>query len=536
MKQEALPAAANNHMNTKYDLHAILERRRWKFHPVYILVTIISLHLCTAIDNDTWWLLAMGRNILENGIPHYEPLTIHSGLDFIAQQWLTSVIFQSIYGTLGAPGLALLVGGCMLGSELLLFRLCSVYGEKSRFALAVSALANIVLCGMFGTARPQIFTYLIVLIELTMLWRYRDTNKWQYLLPLPILSLLQINLHASMWLMLFVFTAPLFAEWIVWHISEWLRKRRGFSIAETRFAANQIAITPLLLAVLSMAAAGFLNPYGFKMMLYLKNSFGVAIIDNFVQEMHPISWNNGGFLLAILILSIIVVCVSKKKLPVSYLCYIAGTAILMLRSAKGTAYFLLCSMPVVAYAVGGWQWDRPARKHLLDAKMKVLIWVIVLPYAAFMLLSSYLKTDLTDFDTSGAGKAIEWVEENYEIRDTDKLYAGYNTGGYLEFRGYRPYIDARAEVFLEKNNGKADIFREYLGVNILNASDFLDRYDFAYLFVGAKSGLSSYLNYESDHSGYTLLYIAVNKDSEDADIEVWIRADLAEARKLPEMK
>ena len=35
-----------------------------------------------------------------------------------------------------------------------------------------------------------------------------------------------------------------------------------------------------------------------------------------------------------------------------------------------------------------------------------------------------------------------------------KIYAGYNDGGYVEFRGYKSYLDPRAEVLLKNNNGK----------------------------------------------------------------------------------
>ena len=49
------------------------------------------------LNNDFWFLINTGKYIINNGIPHTEPFTIHSNLSFVAQQWLTDVIFYLIY-------------------------------------------------------------------------------------------------------------------------------------------------------------------------------------------------------------------------------------------------------------------------------------------------------------------------------------------------------------------------------------------------------------------------------------------------------
>ena len=66
-----------------------------------------------------------------------------------------------------------------------------------------------------------------------------------------------------------------------------------------------------------------------------------------------------------------------------------------------------------------------------------------------------------------------------------KLFTGYNEGSYLEYRGYKCYIDPRAEVFLKNNNHKEDIFLEYYNLNnkISNIKDFLNKYNFDYLII-----------------------------------------------------
>ena len=94
-----------------------------------------------------------------------------------------------------------------------------------------------------------------------------------------------------------------------------------------------------------------------------------------------------------------------------------------------------------------------------------------------------------------------------EVGDIDKktldIYTGYNEGGYLEYRGYKPYIDPRMEVFIKSNNGKADIFQEYYEMynGDMEKDEFLRRYDFDYLVVREGEKL-----YDLPNSKYEKIY------------------------------
>jgi hypothetical protein len=85
------------------------------------------------------------------------------------------------------------------------------------------------------------------------------------------------------------------------------------------------------------------------------------------------------------------------------------------------------------------------------------------------------------------------------------LYTGYDDGGYAEFMGFRPYIDPRAEVFVQKNNKTRDIMKEYflLQTGGLYYKELLDEYHFTHLVVSDYDILHTYLPYDSD---YRLVY------------------------------
>ena len=84
-----------------------------------------------------------------------------------------------------------------------------------------------------------------------------------------------------------------------------------------------------------------------------------------------------------------------------------------------------------------------------------------------------------------------------------KVYTGYNDGGYVEFRGYKPYLDPRGEVFVKKNNKKEDILQEWVDFKDkkITVDNFLDKYEFDYLLVRKNDPL-----YELNDENYELIY------------------------------
>ena len=76
---------------------------------VKIILFIIPFFVFTLtkfeLDNDFWFLTNTGKYILNNGFITVEPFTMHTGLSFIPQQWLTTIIFYLIYNNFGIIGI-----------------------------------------------------------------------------------------------------------------------------------------------------------------------------------------------------------------------------------------------------------------------------------------------------------------------------------------------------------------------------------------------------------------------------------------------
>ena len=85
---------------------------KW-FKAIYILAPIAGLlMIATRVDNDFYFIFKTGEYIINNGLPHTDFLSMHSDMHMIAQQWLSAVIFYSIYEVLGRFGVIAFVYIC----------------------------------------------------------------------------------------------------------------------------------------------------------------------------------------------------------------------------------------------------------------------------------------------------------------------------------------------------------------------------------------------------------------------------------------
>ncbi|MBQ3904372.1 MAG: hypothetical protein II744_05290, partial [Eubacterium sp.] len=92
---------------------------------------------------------------------------------------------------------------------------------------------------------------------------------------------------------------------------------------------------------------------------------------------------------------------------------------------------------------------------------------------------------------SGSKEPTEYdsLDKAVEILDGEKedivLFTGFDYGQYMEFKGYHPYIDGRAELFLKDNNNEFDYLKEYYDMmrGKLDCKEFTEKYGFTHLIV-----------------------------------------------------
>ena len=178
--------------------------------------------------------------------------------------------------------------------------------NKYKLSIFAVVIIDSIIIKTFLNTRPQIFDIIFILLEIYLLELYIRKGNKKYLAVLPIISLLMINLHASIWPMLFVILVPYYLGRI--------------NLKKT--TVEKYKIKPLIIVTILMLICGFINPYGINMMLYLFRSFGLKEINNLVMEMKPININNG-FIAYILIFIVLLMLLSWMNLSIFFISFIS---------------------------------------------------------------------------------------------------------------------------------------------------------------------------------------------------------------------
>ena len=451
---------------------------KWLKYIILLFPFVIACFQLRTLDNDFYFLYPTGEYILKNGFPHTDFLSMHTDMKLVLQQWLSTVIFYLTYSRLGMIGLSLLLYICYALICFLTYKTIRLITRNELVAAVLSAVIDVLIFNPFIVTRPQIFTYVILLLDIWLLEKHAQTKKYKYLIGIPLLSLAQINLHASMWPMLFVFMFPYIAGAIPVKIKSFKLEAEG-------------SLLGLFAALAAGAAAGFLNPYGLDNVIYLTFSYGQNRLSDTIAEMQPVNMGmKYGKLLIILaiLLGIIAFFIKDKKFSVRFFCLFTGTLLLGLLHVKGIPYFFIYGITAFSYVLKDLEVKIPEKlKAKITKRVEILVAVILLLFTVSACSYFLFKSiEAAPGQTAHYDRLDEVVEILNKSEEPVVLYTNFNDGQYLEFKGFHPYIDGRAELFLFQNNEDFEYIGEYYDLRSAHMyyRDFTDKYQFNYLILG----------------------------------------------------
>ena len=472
--QEALPAQ-------------FARLKRWASHPTserfgkvlfalawgaLLFMVLYGASINALWDNDIYFIIATGRDIVANGITAVEPLTMHDGLEYIAQQWLVCVVDAVLYDGLGKWAVEAFHVAVWAAALVVLGRLVyELSGKRSLVTLSIMLATLLVTVGWIRT-NPRGFDLLFLALSIVSVREYAKSpcsrlDAGRYFAQQLAMALVLVNVHAALWSILLF--APL-----------------AYCVPTAR--AKQARLILVLLAaplVAVVIAASLFNPYGRGEVLgYVFASLGSNSFDYFqIAEMQPMSIgavsNNLTMLLPIAFVALLA---SNRKAQGR----LTEDEMAMALLDMGTYFMALWAVrnePLAAFAAAlafatqlrhvdfsrRLRWARPAA--LVSSALCCAL-IVPMGYAAVQLgnVERYPDRSAAVDALFGAG-----------VKEGDEIIASFNDGGYCEFRGLRPYIDARAEVFVPELNGGRDIADEWHSVFIaetVSLSEFASRYDF----------------------------------------------------------
>lgn len=466
-----------------------MKKIKFKYIILFLIPILFFIQYNLRIDNDFWFTIKEGEYVINNGFPNVVPFTIYDNLNFIYQSYGAGVIFSFIYKLLGTYGILFFVIFILIIMTYFYYRLCmKVSNNNENISILVTIITMSLLAINYITTRPQIFTYLNLIIVLYIMELYSNTNNRKYLYILPIISLIQSNIHCMFFFMLIIFMLSYIFN-----------------------NSKEYEIKPILVTMLFMILTGLINPYGINNLLYVFNSYGQNILEKTIKELQPLSFSSlfGKIHIFIILIIYILYFKSRKKIPIRYLLLLFGTTYLAFDTLRGVSLFIIGSFFEVAYLYK----DIPNIdiSKYIPKIIKVLITIIL--FIISLILIFIPRNYYPD-----AKEPIDYLVNNYIISDI-KLYTSFSDGSYAVYKGIKCSMDPRAEVFLKKNNHKFDIYKEYndLQSGIINYEDYLKKYNFTHLLINKKDYLYSKL----EKNSYNYIVIKEYKN-----YKIYIRKDL----------
>ena len=435
-----------------------------------ILFTISIVH--KQMQNDVFFTIKTGQYILKHGINNVEPFTMHSNLKFIKLRWAFDVLIYLIYSIGNFNGIYLftLVISCIIAITLFNLIIKNNVNMMISFILSIVIISNY---SLFFTARAQLISYLIFLLEIYFLYKLFDTKDKKYTIILIFLSILLVNFHSSVWLVYIIFFLPF--------IFESIRKK------------NKLFIFTHFITILT----AFISPLGLSPYTYIPkviHSYSKVII----TELQPLPLIKSIILFIILFLPIIICFIKKRKLKSYDILFLIGCYIMAIM-AKRNLYIALMAMPIPITNI--------YKNFNFKIKTDNLLTYIILSLIIISLsLNNYLKIKNEIFIPNSVYpvSAVNYINKKMN-KDEIKIFNDFNYGSYLEFNDIKTFIDSRSEIYCEEFNNST-ILKEWAKFNNYDEKEIyniIKKYKITHLLVKRNMYYKDYLYYNDD---FELLY------------------------------
>lgn len=539
-----------------------------KFHLLAIFLIAILCFALTprTLQNDTYYTVAIGELIMENGVDMKDHFSWHFNLPYTYPHWLYDLATYLVYSVGGFQGIyvATVCLSILLGLTLY-FTACK-RTKNSTVSLLVT-LGAMYLLKDFITARAQLVTFILFVLVVFCIEQFLETKKKRYGVGLILISWLIANLHCAVWPFMFVLFLPYIAEYLLCVLVDadlWIKaKKIYFSFQCKRLAKKKNkkekdekkldnyqnalnalpekrkevierrekrrqnpyrirmkknpAVLGLLLIMVLCVVMGMLTPIGDTPFTYLVKTMQGNTTDS-INEHLPLTLYYNEEMILCLVLFLSIFFFTDTKIQLSDFFMLIGLIWLTFMSRRQMSLFVLFCMVILIRLIDALlkKYDPRGTEQLkgflvsLVGKVLSIAFVCILAFSLYRPIMDDEIVNTYDYPVDAA----EYILNNLDVT-TMRLYNEYNYGSYLLYRGIPVFIDSRADLYAPEFNGTwnketkkyegLDIFSDY--INISNIStDYDEKFE--------QYGITHVLTYKNaklkmlieDNSKYTQIY------------------------------
>ena len=436
-------------------------------------------------DPDIWWHLRNADYLFQyHSLPSVDTFSFTAaGSPWMNFEWLSEVPFFLAFKAMGLRGVLLVYFAILvLIYTGVYYRSCRA-GADCKDATVVTLLAIFLGAVSIGP-RTLLFGWLCMVGLLLVLDRFRRTGKGLWLLP-PIFAL-WINFHGS-WVFGLVVLAITVASGLV--EGEW-----GLVVA-TRW--SPLELNKLLWASGASVAALFVNPFGYKLVLYpFDFLFRQQGVMQHIEEWRPVDFSAGdGKLALIMILALLASAWFSRRRWRLDEALLTGFALWAALSHVRFLFFAgIILAPILAPRLKLFPpYERELDKPWLNAGiMAATIGALIFFFPSATLLQQKV-------DEKYPLAALGFMQQHHL---NGRTFNEYLWGGYMEWTvpELKPFIDGRADIFTY--NGILDDHAKVMGMD--KPLETLDQYRIDYALLQPNKPLVYLLEHSPTwHSIYT---------------------------------
>ena len=463
-----------------------------------LLIVIILMTVTKEMQNDTFFTIATGEHILQEGYDNVDHLTWHENLGFYKLRWAFDVAIAFIYNTFGFAGIYAFVVIIASLTGLSLFNILLKQKNNIVLSFIATVISMLLMTSNWSfTARGQIISYLLLLLEIYFIEKMISTKQKRYYIIFLVISALIVNFHASVWYMTIILVLPYLAEAIMHKIM------KNKNLEKSKIILEPISIKMLIIAILCLVLGSFISPIGTYTYTYMFKVIG-GISSTFISELQQTDIISSiGMILGLIVIDILMLA-TKSKMKLSDILLFFGLYFMAILARRNQAFlYLIGTIPVVRLITNFFEtYDT---ENILEKVNNFFSknWVLGCTTIVIVIgLSSNMVTRIREKyvnEKKYPVEAVNFIKENLDYINL-RIYNSFNYGSYLELSGIPAFVDSRSEIFTEEFNN-VTILKDWLETSRgnVNYNDTFAKYEIDYAIVEDKEIINTYISVDENY-------------------------------------
>lgn len=475
---------------------------------------------------DIYFIMSNGKEVLTNGIPYEDWVSIHDGLQLTLQQWLFGCVMYLLYCISNFDGIYIFTVLFGIIEGILVYKITMSLTVKNSVIASITTIlwAAAFVLNRYALPRPWHISLISVLLVVLISEAYNKNNK-HFIWFLPLISIIQSNCHSTFWIV----TIGVMCTYYIFNIFD-------------KKISKEYTVTVLISIIF-----GFINPYEVRGLFEWVIGSGHPLYAHIAELAPPVNAELATIIILIILIFIalfitVYKCkhkIQKNKIPIIIICVGAtiGGLVCSRLCLYSITFLSILFATIITLGIRINVGTRSIIQRKDRNKYRVLSGCIV--GLCILCISIHLPAmPWSKWHTKGEENVNEYIslidiknylEQNDSQLETKTFFENeMSTEEYIYFcTGLHPYMDGRYEVYIEKLNKKEDIAGKLIEISNTNSieelQEFIDTYKFDYVI--SKHANTYFNDLMPDVQGYKAVFETNNPGQGENEYTLYKREE-----------